>query len=124
MGHGAIEIACPDKIETRQTISAVPDPKTWLVYEDPADHQNSLAGFQVFDGHPKDHRSLVPTGLDRGKSPFWENKTINGFWISCFYHQSNIRLTRSISNSVKKCTTKYQKNSGVARKIAQALVCE
>lgn len=101
----AIDLYCPEKIETYQSLAkSVVGWSEGSIYE----AQKRYDHFQVFGGHPKDNAILRPDGED-GKG-FWTYDSKHGLWMQCRYRNTTVTLEKEIPNNVKKCMLKTDKN--------------
>lgn len=103
----AFQIICPDKIETKQSLTS----KTIETWQKMTDTFNGLQNFDhlaLYDGHPNEGASLVPDNENASKNAFWtfEENNDRSIWVACHYRQSIVRLIRELSRSVKKCIYK------------------
>ncbi len=100
---------CPIWLSTNQDTIAIPHSWQALVTEE----KSRLNKVAFYDGHPKDLAQLKPSSDKEFKIfriatwQFFYSKKSDRYWISCLYHETHIRLVKTIPFGTKVCKVTY-----------------
>jgi len=108
----ALEIRCPEKIITTQTLAK--QESSWQEFVRPislsgVDENNwsRLSRISLYDGDPKDIAELKPDDESAQKSAwsFTEPSLANRpIYVSCVYSSTRIEFIKALPLNIKKCT--------------------
>jgi len=107
----AIETSiCPPEIKVEQ--KALETPSGWSTLHSRSKHVFINVSFS--EDEPSKQFILAPSRERKQKGAIvntWDfTPSSSGYWVSCTYHETNIVLTRKLSNEIKSCEVEYEKN--------------
>lgn len=103
----ATDLNCPQYIETKQSMVG----KAEGFQASDSESKSIVESISVYDGHPKENTSLVPTN-DKPEWHFNEKKE-RPIWMSCHYYFTRVTLVKELPKNVKKCSLKRSDKSFV-----------
>ncbi len=109
----ALEIVCPEKIETAQQL--MKSNVGWDQFVRPIDEKGTeprwsyVAGIRIYSGHPREIVELVPSnGKDTWNFGFPATPELQ-IYMACGYFDTRLEFIKSLPLNVKKCTTNKEK---------------
>jgi hypothetical protein len=109
---GALEIICPERIVTTQSLDK--QEVGWQDFVRPngaegADKHAYASGISMYSDHPKKLVELKPDN-EMAKNPSWSftkaTPEAQPLYIACHYFETRIQFVKALPKNVKKCTSK------------------
>jgi hypothetical protein len=118
-----IEITCPARIETTQTIQSIPPHYSAFL-------RNMSLPFDriaFYEGKPKRYASMAPDqeGSDKMPRATWIFNPASAYSISCGYNFTTIELFKKLPSGITSCEVDYDLNlRGSAGPIVTKVICK